>query len=96
MYNNFLEVIAAKEAGTFDPVSVNWAVGENRIEVIDPADPKGYRYENRVCIYMMGDGSQQVFAEFPLKGAPSPERWDIAEKIIRTYMGVERVIRGVG
>lgn len=93
MYDNFLDVIAETEAGTFDPTSVNWAVGENRVSVpcLD-----GFRYENRVCIFMMGEGSEQCYGMFPLKGKPSPERWDIAEKIIRTYMGVERVIRGVG
>ena len=88
-FDNFLDLIAQRAAGTFDPTSVNWAVGENRI-------PVGDGYENLVCIYIMGDGSQQVFGEFPLKGAPSPERWDIAERIIRQYMGVERIIRGVG
>lgn len=92
-YEDFLDIIAQKEAGTFDPTSVNWAVGENRVSVLYM---DGFRYENRVCIYIMGDGSQQVFGEFPLKGKPSPERWDLAERIIRTHMGVERVIRGVG
>lgn len=93
MYENFLDVIAQKEAGTFDPTSVNWAVGENHISV---PYMDGFRYENRVCIFMMGDGSEQVYGMFPLKGQPSPELWDAAERIIRQYMGVEHVIRGVG
>ena len=96
LYRSFLEAIEEKEKGKFDPNSVNWAVGENRIEVDDLTEDRGYRFENRVCIFMMGDGSQQVFGMFPLKGTPTPELWDVAERIIRTYMGVARVIRGAG
>ena len=95
-WNTFQEVIAAKEAGTFDPKSVNWAVGENAVPVNDPSNPEGFRYEKRVCIYMMGDGSQQCYGSFPLKGKPSPEVWEMAEDIIRKSMGVTRILRGVG
>lgn len=95
-YDTFLEVIEEKEAGKFDPNSVNWAVGENRVEVDDPTEDRGYTYENRVCIFMMGEGSEQCYGMFPLKGSPTHELWDRAEEIIRKHMGVERVIRGVG
>ena len=82
--------------GTFDPKSVNWAVGENRVPVVDDASPEGWKYEARVCIYIMGDGSQQCFGEFPLRGPPTPERWEMARQIIWESFGVERIINGVG
>lgn len=86
-----------KEAaeGTFKPKDWNWAVGENAVEVADPSSPKGYRYEKRVCIFIMGDGSEQCLAMFPLEGKPSPEQWDLARQMIRTTFGVERIIDGV-
>lgn len=83
--------------GTFDPLSINWAVGENRVPISDASAPEGWKYENRVCIYMMGDGSQQVVGEFPLTGVPSPDRWEMAREIIRiNFPTVTRIINGVG
>lgn len=83
--------------GTFDPLSVNWAVGENRVAVADDSAPEGWKYENRVCVYMMGDGSQQVYGEFVLSGTPSPERWEMARKLIKqSFPTVTHIINGVG
>lgn len=82
--------------GTFDPTQFNWAVGENAVPVASPDSPDGWRYAKRVCVYIMCDGSQQCFGEFPLRGEPTPERWEMARRIIRETFDVERILNGVG
>lgn len=92
----WLRLKAETVTGKFVPQDWNWAVDVNAIPVPDESVPDGWSYQKRVCIYIMGDGSQQCLYDFPLIGEPSPEKWETAEKMIRETFGINRILRGVG
>lgn len=93
---DWLALKAKASAGTFNPKAFNWAVGENAVPVSDESATDGWKYEKRVCVYIMCDGGEQCFGEFPLTGPPSPEKWEVARRLIKDSFGVERILNGVG
>lgn len=89
-------LIAKTKSGEFNPVDYNWAVDVNAVPITDASAPEGWSYQERVCIFLMGDGSEQCFGMWPLAGAPSETLLQEAERLVKTTFGVGRVLRGVG
>lgn len=83
-------------AGTFRPSDWNWAVGENYVEVTNPAKPEGYSYERKTCIWIMGQGAEQCLHMFVLNGEPGEDHEAKARQLIRNAFGVTRILNGVG
>ena len=82
--------------GTFDPMAWTWAVGVNAVLVPDEDHPDGRSYKPRVCIYIMGQGAEQCFANFTLIGEATPDRCEEAKELIQVSFGVTRILDGVG
>lgn len=86
------ELVARYKAGDFDPSEWNWRVGTNSVSV-----PGIEGFVSRTCIYIMGEGAEQLYADFTMLGV-GPNWVKAARILIEDEFGVDPddVLEGLG
>lgn len=87
------ELVDDYRSGDFDPRAWTWCIGANTVPVSDDTE-RGWHYEPRTCVYIMGTGGENLYQDFTMKGE-GPEWEAKAKALIRETFGEVSVLMGL-